>query len=110
MKRVLLVAMLTIGWMSSASANSANEQLLSMTENQRQTAMTNFLKQSGERCNVTKTFFQGKTKSGDALWSLQCEKGNAWSLVIKNDRDGSTKLTPCSVLKAVGGGECFKKY
>lgn len=108
MRRLLLVAGLLIA--GGAHANEANRIWLGMSDAQRADTMTKFMARSGERCTVTKTFYQGSTPNGDAIWSIACKGGPDWSLVIYNDRNGSTKIMECRALKALGAGQCWKRY
>ena len=50
------------------------------------------------------------TKAGDVFWNVACRNGKAYSIMINNDTDGSTKILSCAVIKAVNGAECFKKF
>ena len=93
-----------------ANANPANKQLQAMSESERQKALTQFMRQSGENCAVNKTFYQGATKTRDVFWNVQCTNGKAYSILLKNDSQGSTKIMDCAVLKKINAGECFKKY
>lgn len=108
-KKLILMVVLLLN-VPLANANPANKQLQAMSESERQKAFTGFMKNSGENCFVTKTFYQGLTKIGDALWSIQCKTGKSYSIMIKNDAQGSTKIMDCAVLKKINAGECFKKY
>ena len=98
-------------WTLAASANPAHEQLSSMSEQQRQSALAALLVKSGERCaNVTKTFYQGNDKKGNAFWNAACANGDSFVIQLNNDATGSTRILGCRVLKALNGGICFTKF
>lgn len=98
-------------WVLAAQANPAHEQLSSMSEQQRQSVLAKFLVKSGERCSsVTKTFYQGSDKKGNAFWNAACAGGDAFVIQVNNDATGSTRILSCEVLKAVNGGTCFTKF
>ena len=95
----------------AASANPAHDQLSAMSEQQRQSVLAAFLVKSGERCSsVTKTFYQGRDKKGNAFWNAACAKGDSFVIQVNNDATGSTRILSCKVLKAVNGGTCFTKF
>jgi len=95
----------------AVDANPAHEQLSSMSEAQRQTVLAALLLNSGERCSkVTRTFYQGSDKNGNAFWNAACAKGGSFLIQINNDATGSTRILSCKVLEAVHGGRCFTKF
>lgn len=97
---------------ATASANKTHDMLSSRSEEERNRALAQFMERSGERCGqVTRSFFQGmEKKSGKAFWNVRCSNKKSFSIMIYNDRVGSTKIMECSILKAVAGTECFKKF
>ncbi|MFO0701079.1 MAG: hypothetical protein U0236_17795 [Nitrospira sp.] len=107
----LIVVFLLGGiWTQEASANPAHGRLQLMTSGERNTLFAKFLQSSGERCDsVTRNFFQGSTKSGDAIWNVTCRDGQMFAVLIYNDAKGSSKILSCATLKAINAGECFKK-
>lgn len=95
----------------AASANPAHDQLSAMSEQQRQSVLAELLVKSGERCSsVTKTFYQGSDKKGNAFWNASCAKGDSFVIELNNDATGSTRILSCKVLKAVNAGTCFTKF
>ncbi|MFZ2627533.1 MAG: hypothetical protein WAX67_01475 [Rugosibacter sp.] len=95
----------------AAHANPAHDQLSSMSEQQRQSVLAMFLVKSGEQCSsVTKTFYQGSDKKGNAFWNAACTGGTSFVIQVNNDATGSTRILSCKVLKAVNGGTCFTKF
>ncbi len=108
----LLIVVLLLGgvWTQTASANPAHGRLQLMTSGERSTLFAKYLQSSGERCDaVTRNFFQGATKSGDAIWNVTCRNGQMFAVLIHNDAKGSAKILRCESLKASNAGECFKK-
>ena len=98
-------------WPYVVSANVAHDQLASMSNQQRQKVLASFLANSGERCaSVTKTFYQGSDKKGNAYWNAACSGGDAFVIQINSDATGSTRILSCKALKAVNGGTCFTKF
>lgn len=112
MIRLLLFVLLSACcFVPGAWANPAHDKLQGMSAGNRNSFFTKFLRGSGENCDeVTKTFFQGKGKSGDVFWNAACRNGKAYSIMIYNDSQGSSKITSCAILKALNAGECFKKF
>lgn len=109
--RGVVVGCLAFGWGGSAYANPAHEMLSKMSAAQRKSTLANFLVNSGENCpSVSRTFYQGSLQNGDAFWNVACNGGDSWAVQIKNDSKGSTTILSCKVLKAVGGGTCFKEF
>lgn len=108
---LVAMSMLAGFWTQEASANPAHNRLQQMSSGERNTFFAKFLQGSGERCDsVTRNFFQGTTKSGDAFWNVACRNGQAFVILISNDAQGSTKILNCAMLKAMNAGECFKKF
>lgn len=94
-----------------ASANPAHDQISAMSEQQRRSVLAAFLVKSGERCSsVTKTFYQGSDKKGNAFWNAACANGDSFVIQVNNDATGSTRILSCKVLEAVNGGTCFTKF
>lgn len=103
--------MVTAGLTQVAWANPAHDRLQQIPSGERNGFFTKFLKGSGESCDaVTRNFFQGADKSGDAIWNVAYRNGKSYSIMIYNDAQGSTKVISCAVLKALNAGECFKKF
>ncbi len=93
------------------ATNEAHARLLKMNEADRAQAFATILNASGEKCEkVTRTFFQGAASNGDAFWNVACSNGAPLSIQINADKEGSTTILECSVLKAVNAGECFKLF
>ncbi len=106
-----VLGVITLFLALAAHANPAHDQLSSMSEQQRRSVLAPFLVKSGEQCSsVTKTFYQGSDKKGNAFWNAACAKGDAFVIQVNNDAKGSTRILSCKVLKAVNGGTCFTKF
>jgi hypothetical protein len=94
-----------------ALANKAHGMIEKMSNSDRNTTFTAFLKNSGVDCgSVTRNFFQGFDKSRNAFWNVACSNKKSYIIMINNDSVGSTRIMSCDVLKAVNAGECFKKF
>lgn len=94
-----------------AIANPANDRLKAMPPEKRAGALALFLQQSGEKCpSVSRTFYQGSGKNGDAFWDATCAGGKSWAIQVKNDSVGSTRILDCAVMKALHAGTCFSKF
>ena len=94
-----------------ASGNAAHDLLAGQPEARRNQTLTSFLAKSGESCDrVERSFFQGLDKNRAAYWSVACHGGQSYMITVYADATGSTKILECGILKAVGGGECFKKF
>jgi hypothetical protein len=108
---LLTIAVLGLTATNASFANPAHEQLMRMSGTERNAALTNFLKSSGEKCDsVTRSFFQGSDRRGNAFWNAACRNGQAFVIQVNNDAVGSTRIMSCAMLKAMNAGECFKKF
>jgi hypothetical protein len=108
---VSVIGTITLFFALAAHANPAHEQLSSMSEPQRRSMFATFLVKSGEQCSsVTKTFYQGSDKKGNAFWNAACTAGHSFAIQVNNDATGSTRILSCKLLKAVNGGTCFTKF
>ena len=106
----LAVAVLSLPSIGS-NANPINNQVVALSEENRQNIFARVMQREGERCpSVSKTFLQGQSSDGAAFWSIACTGGKDWQIMIKNTTTGDMKILECSVLKAVGGGLCFAKF
>jgi hypothetical protein len=96
---------------SCALANPASDTLHRMQEGDRRNVLAQLVHSSGEACGAgAKTFFQGTSRQNHAFWNLRCSNGRAYQIMFYPDRDGSSKLLDCSVLRKMNAGECFKKF
>ena len=96
---------------SLAWANDAHKALKSMSDAKRENTLSTFLKRSGYKCpDVTRTFYQGSDKKGNAIWNAQCKDGAAYIIQVKNDAQGSTHIMTCAAFKKITNGDCFKEY
>lgn len=67
----------------AAHANAAHLALLKMGEKERNASLTEFMRQSGEPCVVTRSFFQGiEEASGAAFWNLACQDSSALGITM----------------------------
>jgi hypothetical protein len=92
---------------TAGNSNEANDQLIAAPDEQRRTAFQIILAGAGETCNtVTRTYFQGETAAGDAVWNVDCVNDGSYSISIA--KSGNTKLIACRLLQRLDGTECFK--
>lgn len=103
-------ALFSIFLITTAFANPAHDMLSRKTEVERKGLFTSLMKSGGEPCEVTRTFYQGSGKNGDAFWNLSCKSGKSWVITIKNNSSGSTQLLSCDVLEKINAGKCFTKF
>ena len=111
--RGLRKILITVSLVSTVSvyANPAHEKLLSIADSKRKLVFAAFLTQSGESCSsVTKTFYQGSDKTGNAFWNATCLKADSYVIQVNNDAQGSTKILNCKILKVINAGTCFTKF
>ena len=109
--RLPYLFVMAIAVSNAAYPNKAHDVLSGKSEKDRNFALAQFMAKSGESCGqVTKSFLQGQDKSGKAFWNVQCSNKKSFSIIINNDNIGSTRILDCSILKAVAGVECFKKF
>ena len=70
---LLAMAMFYAG---AAGANPAHEQLMRMSDSDRNIALTRYLKASGQKCDlVTRNFFQGRAKKETHFGTSNAEMG-----------------------------------
>ena len=103
----LIVALLLGGiWAQEGSANPPHGRIQQMTSGGRTTLFAKYLEGSGQRCDsVIRSFFQGSTKSDDAVWNVTCRDGQMFAVLIYNDAKGSSKILSCATLKAINAGD-----
>lgn len=67
------------------------------------------IRSAGEYCDTVKrTFLQGVDKDGSEFWNIDCQAG-AYSVLIKAGAPSDSRVTKCSLLKAVGV-QCFVAF
>jgi hypothetical protein len=95
----------------SVWGNATHAALMKLSPTDREAMLTTFMRSSGEKCAlVTRTFFQGFDSRRNAYWNVRCSDGGAFVIQINSDAQGSTRILECSMMKLVGGGQCFKKF
>lgn len=107
---IALVIAIAAGMGGQALANEAHDMLSGLAAAKRNEAMTGLMRSSGERCQVERTFFQGKDKRGAAFWSVGCAGGKAHSVMINNASNGSTRILDCKTLRTVAGVDCVNSF
>lgn len=91
-------------------ANRAHDLMMGMSDTEQNRAMAQFMTASGERCGrVTRTFYQGSTPTGQAIWNIRCTRTGDWSVMIEPDVTGSTTVTECGALRTVGV-RCWRRF
>ncbi len=95
---------------SRVPENQASTLLESKSSSERLLVITKLLYQSGESCGkAIRVFLQGYDRDAAAYWNVACNNGQAYSIQVSADSSGNTRITGCSILKAIGV-ECFKKF
>jgi hypothetical protein len=91
--------------------NETNKKLMALSESDCRTFLYVILNTSHESCaEVTRTFYQGSAKpSWNAIWNVSCRGGPSYVIQVMSDEQGSAKVLTCGQLRAMGGGECFRK-
>jgi len=94
----------------STSENNVSNALESKSTTERLAIMTNLLHKSGKGCGkATRVFLQGYDRDAAVYWNVACNNGQEYSIQVSADSSGSTRITECSILNAIGV-ECFKKF
>lgn len=105
-----IIAMVIIVFSRASNANPINDQVEALSDEKRQGIFARMMQREGERCpSVSRTFFQGQSSDGAAFWTISCDGGKDWQIMIKNSPQGDMKILECAALKLVGGGRCFTK-
>lgn len=70
------------------------------------------IKSAGESCVAAdRTFYQGRDKSsGSAFYNVQCHRGDAYAVMVRNDARMSTQVLSCSMLKTVAQVNCWEPF
>lgn len=107
LKAVLILSSCAI-FGAVAGPNASQDALSTLSESKRNSAFTSIL--SGEKCGtVTRSMYQGSDNRNNVFWSLECNNGEAYQIMIAANTTGSTRLLNCKVLKAVNSS-CFKRF
>jgi hypothetical protein len=94
-----------------AAANEANGMIENMSDEERNAAFTQYLRDTNQDCDaVVRNFFQGFDDDRNAFWNVACRNQISYVIMINNDSAGSTRVLSCEVLKAIEAGECFEKF
>ena|SRR2546425_5885483 len=91
-----------------AEANPFHDRVIALSDAERNMIFSGVL--IDERCVVTRSFFQGFDKNGNAYWNVACTSREPLSIQIMNDTRGSTRVLECSMLRLIARTECFKKF
>jgi len=103
---IVIIGMLLTG---PAWANPTHDLVQQMSDEARNAYFTKVLQDAGERCDeATRTMFQRRGNSGDAVWNVACRNKQSYSVVIHSDAKGSTMITDCATLKVLHVERCFK--
>lgn len=90
------------------TGNIANDKLLALSAAEQAYALGAIV---NDNCTGDKVFYMGidATDNG-AFWSVHCVGGGSYEVEVSANAAGTTKVLNCSVLKAIGGGECFRRF
>jgi hypothetical protein len=90
------------------TGNVANDRLLALSESDQAFFLGTVV---NDGCRGTVPFYMGvQSSTRAAFWSVRCSNGSSYGVEIEADSQGSTRILSCSVLKAVAGVDCFKKF
>jgi hypothetical protein len=96
---------------AGAFANQIHDQVAALSEEQRQGVLGRMLVREGETCpSVSRTFYQGSSRDRAAFWSVSCNGGKDWQIMIKDDPRGDIKILDCATMKALKGPACFTRF
>ena len=95
---------------SAAPTNPVQEKLSAASAEQRQTMLSAYLTKAGEKCAVSKTFYQGNDHRGNVFWNTACTEGTSFVIQIFNNEINSTRIVNCERLKEITGNTCFTKF
>lgn len=74
-----------------ASSNPIHDKLAVSSENEQNEKLSYAVQD--ERCRVTRSFFQGFDKSGNAFWNVACANRKTLVIMIKNDAQGQPRFS-----------------
>ena len=103
-----------------ASENGANDYLQSISPKEQAKMLGKVV---GSGCKGRIAFYQGSVgeraprpndapvlpgHEHDSIWNVKCTNGKSYSVSVSPT--GAGQVLECTVLEAVGGGHCFKKF
>jgi hypothetical protein len=93
----------------STGINPAHDALVSSGEQARSRRLGDVIRSVKEECpNVSRTFYQGSDREGNATWNVRCTHGTDYAVLVKPD--GATRVLPCEMLERVTGVRCFTPF
>jgi hypothetical protein len=90
---------------SSNGRNPAHDQFVKLTMANRLEAFRRI--ETG--CTHRDHEWLGIANDNSSYWRLDCAGGTAYLIRIQGDAQGTTKSVECSVLRAIGATDCYKK-
>jgi len=111
MKKMIVSASFLIALINAAAAagNLSHSFLMDQSEAKRAKLFGEILTESGKACVGTKTFFQGKDSENSAYWSVRCDNGKEYQVLVPRSVDAKTRAMECELLKVMGLS-CWKRY
>lgn len=95
---------------ASGAGNPSHALLAGMDEGERRRWLAGFLTANGHSCaRASRTFHQGRASGGEQIWNVRCVPGAEYGLMIEADREGSTTIARCAVLRQAGS-PCWVRF
>lgn len=112
MKKRILALVLVVLFMAGivmASENKAHDFFKRQSEKDRREAFVTIINTANFSCDrVTFTMHWGFDEEDTSFWTTSCTNGRSYMIGIYNDKNYSTRVLECGVLKLIGI-DCFKK-
>ncbi|MFK8068672.1 MAG: hypothetical protein AB8D52_10540 [Gammaproteobacteria bacterium] len=84
--KALVLFLVTITFSIFTNANPLSEQLAAKPSEERAEIFSVLMKQQAKACGeVGKTLLQGYTQDDDAYWSVACNNGSSYSVLISKE-------------------------
>lgn len=103
MKRIIFTIAILIASGLGSLANEANQKLLALSERERHEALSSYVRQSGEQCDVVvRSMLRHGVAGEPAFWNVGCRnKKSYWVVFAPNSGDRALVLN-CEESKGFG--------
>jgi hypothetical protein len=107
---VAIAAVTSLDWTHSI-LNPSNYRLLTLSRSEQARELSHAV---GQGCRGVETFYMGMPSQGFAVgaafWSLRCQDGRTFAILINPDSDGTSLTVSCSALAQYTQAACFRRF
>lgn len=105
----VVVSAIVFGAPTCDAANPAYELLQKSTLRERARVLGTAIESAGYICEPTEVVLMGLSKDEIAFYTVACENGRAYMIAVQPDAGGSSRVTDCAVIKAIGAN-CWETW